>query len=645
MTALRTWLAVGVCLAAAYGVLPAETPAYGQIPGLPLGAGGQPGGEELPRGVTRRGLAEVTGVYLDGRALFEIASPVVFNRAEPGELIPVEVRAREIEAKLHRLLSRDPDTSTARGPVTRIDPESLRIRIGTRNRQPVLIASGDGGTTPEELLTVTEVDAQYHGLTGEALARRWRQILEEELYRALEQRQPHAAKWRLLRVTGILLMTLLLSVLLGALSTALGKRRQWLRQQQQQAQQATASRAAASQAATARAHASRQAATPHAEAGDAEGAASPVTAVEAEERHEQSLLARVLGEQLSVERRLHANGFLRWLLFWALAFVWVAAAAAVLYEFPQTRGVADRLRATPRLVLIAWFVTGLLNGLVGLLIDRLASVWSRSGRQADDPRTTLRVPTVAAALKGLAAAILYTIAVIWVLESLRIIPVTVVALGAVVALALSFAAQSLVKDLVNGLLILLEDQYALGDDVVIGGASGVVERLNLRITQLRTADGRLVTIPNHTVTRVENKTRLWSRVDLRIAVAYDTDVDRALAVVSGVAEELAHDPRWRPLLLDAHELLGVEEVSHAGIVIRLLVKTLPFKQGSVASELRRRLKVAFDREGILIGMPQQAVRVEAGSGTAAESRSGSRGEARDGREEVRAPAPDTAPGL
>jgi small conductance mechanosensitive channel len=224
------------------------------------------------------------------------------------------------------------------------------------------------------------------------------------------------------------------------------------------------------------------------------------------------------------------------------------------------------------------------------------------------------VPTVVAATKALTAGVLYTVAAIWVLERLRIVPVTVVALGGVVVLAVSFAAQSLVKDLVNGLLILLEDQYALGDDIVVGGVSGVVERLTLRITQLRTEDGRLVTIPNHAITHVENKTRLWSRVDLRIAVAYATDVDRALAVTGQVLEETARDPQWRPLVLEPPELLGVEEVSHAGIVLRLQVKTLPFKQGAVARELRRRLKIAFDREGIQIGVPHQAIAVAAAPG-------------------------------
>ncbi len=185
-----------------------------------------------------------------------------------------------------------------------------------------------------------------------------------------------------------------------------------------------------------------------------------------------------------------------------------------------------------------------------------------------------------------------------------------VAIGAVGALALSFAAQNLMRDFLNGFLILAEDHYALGDEVQIGDAGGVVERLNLRITQLRTADGRLITIPNHQVNVVENSTRLWSRVDFRITMAYATDVDRALAVVTEAANEMSRDPKWRRVILAAPDVLGVEDLSHAGIVIRVQLETLPFKKDQAAREFRRRLKIALDRARITLGVPQQVISIE-----------------------------------
>ena len=581
-------------------------PTYGQIPipGLPQLA---TGASALPRGVTRQGQVESTGVYLDGRALFDVASPTVLDRAQPGNLIPVEDRAREIEARLRRLVSRDTDKASgtpARDSVTRPNPNTLRVRIEAPGGRPVLVASDASGAEPLELLRVTDTDALHHGLPAPELAARWQQTLEQGLRSALESRQPEVTGLRLLRLGAILLTALLSSVMLGKLVTVLGKRRDWLKQQQQRAEQATASQSAASQDAAAKA------AAPHAGTSGTEGEARDAGDAARRDYWEKRLLSHVLREQLSFARRRQVIRLLRRLIAWAIVFIWVAAMAGVLYQFPQTRGLADTIVSIPVLILITWFAAGLVNGLVGLLIDRVANGWSR----ADDVRTSLRVPTIVSALKGLSASVLYTVAVIAVLGFLQVIPFTVVALGAIVAFALSFAAQNLVKDLLNGLLILVEDQYALGDYIVIGEASGVVERLNLRITQLRTPDGRLITIPNHQVNTVENKTRLWSRVDLNVTVAYATDVDRALAVVGRVAEETAHDPQWRALILDAPQLLGVEEISHAGIVIRVWVQTLPFNKEQVARELRRRLKIAFDREDIRLGIPQQAILIEAARG-------------------------------
>jgi small conductance mechanosensitive channel len=578
---------------------------FSQVPGLPQLAGADPA---LPGGVTRHGQVETTNVYLDGRALFEVASPTVPDRAQPGALVPVEYRAREIEARLQRLMSSDSEKGAGKDGSTKFAPETLGVRIEMRGGQPVLLASDASNAEAEELLAVTQTDAQYQGVTATALAERWRETLEQELRTALQSRQPEATKFRLLKLAGILFSAFLASYLLGKVSTTLARRKKALAEQRLRAQQAAAARAASSQAATAKASATREAAPdPDAPKYERRQSERLAAAAQREEQREKTLLSHILGVQFGLARRHQAVRLLLWLASWAIVFIWVAAIAGIFYQFPQTRGVADRIVSIPALILGASFAAGLANGLVGLFIDRIMNAWSRS----DEPRRSLRVPTVAAALKGLAGGVLYTIAVIGVLEYVLVIPFTVVALGAVAAVAVSFAAQNLVKDFVNGLLILVEDQYALGDEVQIGDAGGVVERLNLRLTQLRAADGRLITIPNHEVNRVENKTRLWSRVDFRVAVACETDVDKALAMLSDVANEMANEPMWRPLILEAPQVLGVEDISHAGIVLRLLIQTLPFKREDVARELRRRVKIAVDREDIGFGMPQQAMMIEA----------------------------------
>ncbi len=161
------------------------------------------------------------------------------------------------------------------------------------------------------------------------------------------------------------------------------------------------------------------------------------------------------------------------------------------------------------------------------------------------------------------------------------------------------------KDLVNGFLILLEDQYAIGDFITTSTAAGIVENLNLRVTQVRGPDGRLITLPNSLIEQVDNLSRTWSRVDLTIDVAYDTDIDHALRVVRHVAHTLAADPLWQQDILNPTEMVGVEAVTHAGISIRIWIRTRPLQQFPVAREYRRRLRLAFEQEGITIGVPQQ----------------------------------------
>ncbi|HZG38228.1 MAG TPA: mechanosensitive ion channel family protein, partial [Nodosilinea sp.] len=311
--------------------------------------------------------------------------------------------------------------------------------------------------------------------------------------------------------------------------------------------------------------------------------------------------------QITLAQRLQVVAFLRWLMFWGIAFVWITGIASGLYIFPQTRGYAFRLFSIPVLLLLTWFFTGLLNRLANLGIERVAQAWNKNelGDLDDIQRKSMRVSTITGALKGLKTTVIYALATLLVLQTLRIAPASLLAFGAIAALAVSFAAQSLVKDLVNGFLILLEDQYAIGDLVTTGTTTGIVENLNLRITQIRGEDGRLVTLPNSQISQVENLSRSWSRANLKFDVAYGTNVDQALWVVHETAYAMANDPEWRYAILNPVEMLGVEAMTHAGLTILVWIRTRPLKQFLVAREFRRRLRIAFDRAGIAIGVPQQ----------------------------------------
>ena len=216
----------------------------------------------------------------------------------------------------------------------------------------------------------------------------------------------------------------------------------------------------------------------------------------------------------------------------------------------------------------------------------------------------LRRPTLLQAAESLKSTVLYAIAVATTISLLGLDMTSVLTLGAVAAFAVSFASQSLIKDFVNGWLILAEDQFAIGDYVTINATTGSVENLTLRLTQIRTDDGKLVSMPNSSIVAVENATRSWSRIDFRVSVATNTDVAKATALLQKTLDELASDPQWRGSILEPPQILGVEFVSHAGIVLRAWIKTAPGERGPLNRELNRRVDEAFRANSVDIALPQ-----------------------------------------
>lgn len=177
----------------------------------------------------------------------------------------------------------------------------------------------------------------------------------------------------------------------------------------------------------------------------------------------------------------------------------------------------------------------------------------------------------------------------------------------VVGLALSFGAQTLIKDLIGGLLIVVENQYSVGDTIEVGDVSGVVETVTLRATLVRTADGSLVVVPNGEVRVVANASKGWSRAVVDVGVAYEEDLARALRVLEDAAAGFAQDPRFEPLLLEAPAVLGPLSLGEWSIAVRAMVKTLPGKQWEIARELRKQILAACEREGIDLPYPRQEV--------------------------------------
>lgn len=177
----------------------------------------------------------------------------------------------------------------------------------------------------------------------------------------------------------------------------------------------------------------------------------------------------------------------------------------------------------------------------------------------------------------------------------------------VVGVALALGAQTMVKDFLAGMFILLEDQYNVGDTVKIAGIAGAVEEVNLRRTVLRDLDGIVHTIPNSTVTTASNYTRDLARVNLDVPVAYGEDLDNVFNVINRVGKDLAADPYFSKLIKTPPQVLRVQKFADSGIEIRILGDVRPSMQWEVTGELRKRLKKAFDEEGIEIPWPHVKV--------------------------------------
>lgn len=186
----------------------------------------------------------------------------------------------------------------------------------------------------------------------------------------------------------------------------------------------------------------------------------------------------------------------------------------------------------------------------------------------------------------------------------------VLASAGVVGVALGFGAQTLVKDFLSGIFMLVEDQYGVGDVVDLGEASGSVEAVGLRVTQVRDLQGTLWYVRNGEILRVGNKTQGWSRAIVEVRVGPDQDVDQALVLLEDAARALAQDEEMAPLLLGDPEVTAFEDLSGESVLLRAMIKTAPSKQWEVQRALRARIKSGLTTQGVHLALPRREVLVE-----------------------------------
>lgn len=426
----------------------------------------------------------------------------------------------------------------------------LQVGIKEENRLPVIFVNG------ERLVTITEQDADQQGeedriLAAQVLSR----SLKWELQRAKQERKPQflARRGGIAAGTGVVMLVACLAI------------SGWEKRLKRSKKQVAPSDA------------------------------SPPEPISTQLTYRQQWNLR------EVQHRL---------LQLAQAGVVAAGSLLILSLFPYTRiahvVIISFLRIPLRVGVVA-LGTYVVIRLSYAFIARLNSTIVKNSLLASqaNQRLQLRVVTISAVTRSIVTASWIAIGVIVALTVVGIDIGPLLAGAGIIGIAVSLAAQNLIKDAINGFCIILEDQYAVGDVINVGDVGGLVENINLRITQVRDAEGRLITIPNSEIRIVANLSSNWSRADLIIPVAYHTDIDKALELVNLVAKQMMQHVNWRSQILEPPQVLGVDNFEERGLIIRVWIKTKPLKQWEISREFRRRLKVAFDQAEIAISLSRQ----------------------------------------
>lgn len=218
-----------------------------------------------------------------------------------------------------------------------------------------------------------------------------------------------------------------------------------------------------------------------------------------------------------------------------------------------------------------------------------------------------QVKTLIGLLRTICLTLVWVVGIVMSLGQIGLDITPILAGAGIVGLAVGFGAQNLVRDVINGFFMILENQVRIGDVAVVNGTGGLVEAISYRTITLRDLSGTVHIFPNGTVTTLANMTKGWSGYVLDIGVAYKEDTDRVSNLMKEVAKELQNDPELGPKILEPIEILGVDKFGESEVVIKARLKTLPIQQWAVGREYRRRLKKAFDEKGIEIPFPHRTL--------------------------------------
>jgi small-conductance mechanosensitive channel len=291
---------------------------------------------------------------------------------------------------------------------------------------------------------------------------------------------------------------------------------------------------------------------------------------------------------------------------------------AIAIFYPASRISSLLLMQRSVSVPLMWLALIVVRSVLLLVIDHSVNSWTIEStiRDPSSRRYALRAVTYTRMLKNLATIVCVGLGIVLTLVIAGINQSMLTGAG-VLAVGAGLLLRNILEDFMQGLLIISTDRFAIGDVVTIPPHGGFVENMNLFNTQLRGIDGQLTSLPNGQIRAVENLTKDWSRVNFLVEVAADEDLRAVLDLIRQVAEGMRHDPDWADSILSPPEVLGVDELRQSGCLIRVWIQTLPLAQWPVGREFRLRVKEAFDREGIRLGLPRQEVLMQGTPASAA----------------------------
>jgi small-conductance mechanosensitive channel len=261
-----------------------------------------------------------------------------------------------------------------------------------------------------------------------------------------------------------------------------------------------------------------------------------------------------------------------------------------------------------RIVLIA-VVAYVLKRIIHGVIVRAVRIAVRSedyqSKEAEEKRENTLISLFTVTLQTL----IVLIAGMMILEELGVQIGPMLAAAGIVGLAFGFGGQYLIRDIITGLFVIMENQYRIGDVVNINGIGGSVENITLRKTTLRDLNGTVHHIPHGEIKTVSNLTKDFSRVNMNLGISYNSNLEHVIAVVNKIGNQMADDPQFKDSILKPIQFVRVDDFADSAIIIKMVGETKVLKQWEVAGEFRKRLKITFDKEGIEIPFPQRVVHI------------------------------------